>query len=303
MLYGELAPLLYLATATTAPPRIRAFSRWVIYCYDDTQRRCLACAASRRHRHLCEGFVLRRWREWARKQAAPPKTRIASTPSTRREATPSLPSDMIRVGEELLRRRCVGPQLSRRGQGSPTAAADGGAALGMARQMLRDRERRHEPAGASLGPLAPQAASSGSTTASSAVDALRTRQCRFATDPAHRQASLCADNDARRQRQLLRQQQAARREAQISEAECMERAKSEVARWQRLMTAREEARKRGRSREAERRRAKALRLLRELVAREARPRRGPPPRHRHAQPLSPLGSASARVCAGGGDEA
>ena len=276
--------MFYLATATTGPPRVRAFSRWVIYCYANAQRRCLAYAASQRHRRLREGIVLQRWRQWAREQAARPQTRITSTPSTRgAAAAASLPSDISRAVEEVLQRRRVTLQPSdesSRGQGTPTAATDGSAALSMARQMLRDRERRHRPARTSFEALG----SLGHTTPW--CDAVRTRP--LATDPAHRQASLRADNDARRQRQLLRQQQAARLEAQVSEAERAERAKIEDARWQRLMAAREEARKRGRSRDAERRRVKALRLLRELVAREARPHHDLPPRDRRVQLSSPV---------------
>lgn len=270
MIYGELPPLLYLATATTGPPRIRAFSRWVLYCYDDAQRRCLRDAAQAWNARRKQGVVLQRWqrwREWARQQVEPPPRSTASTPSTRGAAAASLPSNMSKEVEEELVRRCAALQLSDgSSRSSPSAAADGGGALSMARRMLRDRERRHSPARV-LEPPGPQAAllRPGPTPASS--------QDRFAKDPAHRQVSLRADNDARRQRQLLQQQQAARREAQISEAECAERAKRKAARWQRLMAAREEARKRGHSREVERRRPKALRLLRELVAREVRPNR------------------------------
>ena len=83
-----------------------------------------------------------------------------------------------------------------------------------------------------------------------------------------------ADNAARRLRQQQRARAAERREAQIAAAERGERAATEAARWRQLMAAREEARRPARGREAaiqaERRRAEALRAMRDLVSREAR---------------------------------
>ena len=83
-----------------------------------------------------------------------------------------------------------------------------------------------------------------------------------------------ADNAARRLRQQQRARSAERREAQLAAAEREERCGTEAARWRQLMAAREEARRPARGREAviqgERRRAKALRAMRDLVSREAR---------------------------------
>ena len=83
-----------------------------------------------------------------------------------------------------------------------------------------------------------------------------------------------ADNAARRLRQQQRARSAERREAQLAAAERGERTATEAARWRQLMAAREEARGPSRGREAaiqaERRRAKALRAMRDLVSREAR---------------------------------